>query len=111
MAGEIDAEAIEAVAPLGVSAAEPVVHREQALDLKSSRSALALAGPIDEAGRLQHLEVLGDGGLGQREGLGEFGDASLAGCEAFEDRPAGGVGKGREGAAQGIADRHYSKVI
>jgi len=59
-------ETVEAVRPLGVGAAEPVVHREQARELKSRRAALAVAGPADEAGPLQHFEVLGDGRLRQR---------------------------------------------
>src|ERR1700694_2079045 len=100
-------ETIEAVGPFGMGAAEPAVHREQAVKLKSRRAALAVAGPADETGPLQHLEMLGDGRLGQRGGLCELDDASLAGREALEDRPAGGVGKRREGAAQGIASSHY----
>jgi hypothetical protein len=74
--------------------------------VKPSGAALAVAGPTDEAGPLQHLEVLGDGRLGQRGGSRELDDASLAGHEALEDRPASGVGKGREGEAQGIVARH-----
>src|SRR5487761_1001598 len=104
-------ETVEAVGPFGVGAAEPVVHGKEALELKSRRAALAVAGPADEAGPLQHLEVLGDGRLRQRGGLCELDDASLAGREALEDRPAGGVCKGPEGAAQGIVTSHYLKVI
>ncbi len=104
-------ETVEAVGPFGMGAAEPVVHREQALELKSRRAALAVAGPADEAGPLQHLEVFGDGRLRQRGGLCELDDAGLAGREALEDRPAGGVGKGREGAAQGIVLDITYKVI
>ncbi len=99
-------EAVEAVGPFGVGAAQPVVHREQALEVKPRRAALAVAGPTDEAGPLQHLEVLGDGGLSQRGGFASSTDASLAGPEALEDRPASGVGKGREGEAEGVIARH-----
>src|ERR1700686_4055411 len=104
-------ETVEAVGPFGVGAAEPIVPGEQSLELKSRRAALALAGPADEAGPLQHLEVLGNGGLRQRGGVCELDDASLTGTEALEDRPAGGVSKGGEGAAHGIVSRHYRKVI
>ena len=100
-------ETVEAVGPLGVRAAEPVVHGEEALELKSRRAALTVAAPADEAGPLQHLEMLGDGGLGQRGGRRELDDPSLASREALEDGPAGGVGKGGEGAAQWIASSHY----
>ena len=56
-------ETVEAVGPLGVRAAEPVIHWEQAFELKSGGTALAVADSADEAGTLQHLEVLGDGRL------------------------------------------------
>lgn|ERR1039458_6821522 len=104
-------ETVDAFGPFGVGAAEPVVHREQALKLKSCRAALAVAGPADQAGPFEHLEVLGDGRLRQRGGLCEFDDASFAGREALEDRPTRWVGKGREGAAQGIFHSYYPKVI
>lgn len=100
-------ETVEAVGPFGMRAAEPVVHGEQALELKSCRAALAVAGAADKAGPLQHLEVLGDRRLGQPGGLREFDDASLAGGETLKDRSAGGVGKGGEREAQGIARRNY----
>jgi len=95
-------ETVEAVGPFGVRAAEPVVHREQALELKSRGAAVAVAAPADQARPLQHLEVLGDRGLRQRGGARELDDAGFSRREALEDGPARGVGKCREGAAQGI---------
>src|ERR1700688_3606119 len=100
-------ETVQAVGPFGVGASQPVVHWEQALKVKPRGAALAIAGPTDQAGPLQHLEVLGDGRLGQRGGFCELDDASLSGREALEDRPAGGVRKRPEGAAQGIVCSHY----
>ncbi len=104
-------ETVEAVGPFRVCAAEPVIHWGQAVELKSRWAALAVTGPADQTGSLQHLEVLGDSGLRQRGGLCEFDDAGIAGCEALQDRPAGGVCKGREGAAQLIVSNHYLQVI
>ena len=104
-------ETVDAFGPFGVGAAEPVVHREQALKLKSCRAALAVASPAHQAGPFEHLEVLGDGRLRQRGGLCEFDDASFAGREALEDRPAGGVGQGGEGAAQGVVCSYNRRVI
>lgn len=100
-------ETVEAVGPFGVGAAEPVVHGKEALELKARGAALTVAAPADEAGLLQHLEMLGDGGLCQRGGRREFDDPGLASREALEDGPAGGVRKGGEGAAQGIVCSHY----
>ena len=91
---------------MGVGVPQPVVHWEQALEVKPRGAALAVAGPADETRPLQHLEVFGDGRLGQRGGFRELDDASLAGSEALEDRPASGVGKGREREAQGVVTRH-----
>ena len=104
-------ETVEAVGPFDVRAAEPVVDWEQAAELKSRGATLPVASSADQAGPLQHLEVLGDGRLRQHGPAREFDDAGVAGREALEDRPAGGVGKGREGAAQGVIRRHYLKVI
>jgi hypothetical protein len=94
-----------------MGASEPVVHWDQALELKPRRAALAVAGPTDEAGPLQHREVFGDGRLRERGDICKLDDAGLAGPEALEDRPAGGVGKGGEGAAQGVVSSHNLMVI
>jgi hypothetical protein len=104
-------ETVEAVGPFGVGAAEPVVNWDETLEVKPRRTALAVAGPTNEAGPLQHLEVFGDGRLRERGGSCKLDDAGLAGPEALEDRPAGGVGKGGEGAAQGVGSSHNRKVI
>src|SRR5579859_7582362 len=104
-------ETIKTVGPLGVGMAEPVVDGEQALELKPRRTTLSVAGAADKARPLQHLQVLGDGRLGQRRGLRQLDNAGCSSSEAFEDRSAGGVGKGCEHAAQGIVSRHYLKVI
>jgi len=100
-------EPVEAVGPFGVRTAEPVVHRKQAIELKTRRPALAVAGATHETSPLQHLEVLCDGRLGQRRGRRELHDSGFAGCEALKDRPAGGIGKSTERAAQGVIDSHY----
>jgi hypothetical protein len=104
-------ETVEAVGPFGMGVPEPVVYRDEALQLKPRRAALAVTGPTDEAGPLQHLEVLGDGRLSEGGGVGKLDDAGLAGPEALQDGPAGGVGEGGEGAAQGIVSGHNLKVI
>ncbi len=104
-------EPVEAVGPFRVRTAEPVVYWGQAVELKSRWAALAVTSPADQTSSLQHLEVLGDSGLRQRGRLCEFDDAGIAGREALQDRPAGGVCKGREGAAQLIVSNHYLQVI
>ncbi len=99
-------EAVEAIRPFGMGEAEPGVHGKQALRLEPRRAALAVAAATDEAGTLQHLEVLGDGGLRERGGLGKLDDTSLAGGQALQDGPAGGIGEGGESAAEGVVCCH-----
>jgi hypothetical protein len=111
MNGEVGLEAIKTVGPFGVRVSQPLIHRQQALELKSRRAALAVADSTNETGPLENLEVLSDRRLRQRGGLCQLDDASLSDCKALEDRPAGGIGKGCKGAAQGIIDRHYPQVI
>jgi hypothetical protein len=55
---------------------------------------------MEEAGGLEHAKVLGDGGQGNVEGRGEFGDGGLSLGEAGEDRAASGVGEGTEGGVE-----------
>lgn len=100
-------ETVKAVGPFGVGALQPLVDWDQAIELKPRRTALAVAGPADEAGALEHLEVLGDGRLGQRGGFRELHDAGFAGREALEDCPPRGVGKRREGEADAVKAAHH----
>ena|GEM_PF-5114161 len=90
---------IKAFRPFGMGPPEPVVHRVQALKMKTGWAALTVPAAADKAGSFQHLEMFGYGGLRQRRVFCQLDDASLAGREALEDRPAGGIGKSREGAA------------
>jgi hypothetical protein len=107
LSGKMGFETVEAVGPFRVRAVEPVVHWRQTVELQSRWAALAVTGPADQTGSLQHLEVLRDSRLGQRGGICELDDASVAGREALQDRPAGGVCKGGERAAQLIVSNHY----
>src|SRR6185437_5820724 len=80
---------------------EPFGHRAQRCALEPRRSQLRRPSAGDQAGPLEHLEVLGDGLQAEREGLGKLvhGDHALLG-EPRDDRTARGVGQGRERDAQ-----------
>jgi hypothetical protein len=80
-----------------VSTAEPVVYGGEAVQSQSGRTALTLARSTDEAGVLEHFEVLGDGGLGECRLTREFENASLAFGETHENCSTSGVGEGGEG--------------
>src|SRR4051812_23999913 len=50
--------------------------------------------------------MLGDGGLAHRERLGQLGHRRLAGREAREDRPPGGIGERGERCVETFGRRH-----
>jgi hypothetical protein len=55
---------------------------------------------LEEAGRFEDAEMLGDGGERERERLGELGDSGFALSKASEDGAAGGIGEGGEGGVE-----------
>ena len=97
----MDLETVEAVGPFGMGAAEPVVHRDQALEVESRRAALAVAGAADEAGPLQHLEVFGDGRLRERGRVCKLDDAGLAAPRGARGSPGGWGRQGRRRRGSG----------
>ncbi len=70
------------------------------LGFEAARATLGACGVRNEAGALEHLEMLGDGGLAHREGLRELGDGCFAGGEASEDGAPRGIGEGGEGGVE-----------
>lgn len=59
---------------------------------------------LQQAGGLQHAEVLGDGGERDLEGPGDLGDGGFALGEAGENGAAGGVRQGPEDGVEGRAE-------
>jgi len=71
-------------------------HRpKKAVALQARWASLPVAAASDQAGVFKHLQVLGDGGLGQWRALGEFQDTRLARTKALEDGPPGWDPPGR----------------
>jgi hypothetical protein len=68
---------------------------KKAVALQARWASLPVAAASDQAGVFKHLQVLGDGGLGQWRALGEFQDARLARTKALEDGPPGWDPPGR----------------
>src|SRR5213594_3367167 len=100
-------QAIEALLPEASVVFEPVRSVLERTRPEPAGSPLGLAAARDQAGALQHLEVLGDGGKAHLEGLGQLRDPGLARAEASKDRAPGGIGQGREGDVEAIG-RHAS---
>src|SRR5271154_6055538 len=99
---QIDAEPIEARFPQAAVVLEPVIDSFEDAELDPAGPPLRLAPPCDQAGPLEHLEMLGDRGTAHLERLGELADRRLAGREARQDRAPRRVGEGREGRAETI---------
>ena len=98
--GEQDIELIEAAGPELPVAEKPPRCLPQPVRLDPAQPPLSVASPRDQAGPLQHLEVLGDRRLGHLERVRELLHRRLTRRQATEDRPSGGVGQGRERCVQ-----------
>ncbi len=66
------------------------------------RAALSVAGPGDESGVLEHLDVLGDRLLGDGERFGELVDGRRSAAEAGDDPPPHRVGERHERSIEPI---------
>jgi hypothetical protein len=80
--------------------AHPVRDPLQGGALEPRRPQLTAAPAGDQAGPLEHLQVLGDGLRTDRKRLGELVDRGLAAGQPREDRPPGRVGERVERGAQ-----------
>src|SRR5579864_3267673 len=99
---QILVQAVQTLLPDGTIAFHPVGYVFERLGLDPARAPLRLAPARDESGALQDLEVLGDGGQGHGEGLGQLGDRALPLGQTREDRPPRGIGEGGKGGAQAV---------
>src|SRR5438034_11251908 len=98
-------ETVEAVFPKDAVPLHPLRRIAEPSRLEPCGTQLRIPPPRDEAGVLEHLEVLRNRGKRHVERLRELGDRSLPRREAREDRPPGRVGDGSERRAQAVG-RH-----
>ena len=63
---------------------------------------LRVARARDQAGALQHLQMLGNRRQAHVERLGEFQHRRFAEREPRQDRPPCRIGEGREGGAEAV---------
>src|SRR6266566_2171864 len=95
-------QSFEALVPKAAIALGPLDDLPQRRRLEPAGAPLCLAAARDEAGVLEHPEVLGDRGAAHRERRRELLDRGRTGGEAREDRAPRRVGQGGEGGAQGV---------
>ena len=84
---------------------QPISGVPEWTGFEPARTPLGVTAAGNQTCAFQDLEMLGDRRQAHPERLGQFGDGSLAGSEAGEDRAPGGVGESREGSAEMIG-RH-----
>ncbi len=91
---------------------ETVVMRDPIIHLSKGARIQAVSpvtpGPLlaHETRLTQDAKVLRNTGLRYAEGIGDFGDGSLAGNEEIEDVPPSGVGDGMEYIRGGLMSNH-----
>src|SRR3954468_816978 len=69
---EVVVELVEALRPHASVRLDPVESGIQGRPLQVARAELGLPAAGDQAGAFEHLQVLGDAGEAQLEGLGQF---------------------------------------
>ena len=99
-----------AVALLGLPpvALDPLRHEVEDLGFQVHRTPLGVAAATDQAGVLEHPQVLGDGLDAHVVGLGELADRGIGDRQPGDDVAAGGVGQGREDPGERIGGHRAS---
>src|SRR5262249_36876917 len=95
-------EAVEPFLPKRAIVFQPFVQRLERSGLNAAGAPLRLAAARDEPGTLQHLEMFGDRGSADGEGLGELTHGRFSERKPRQDGASGRVGEGREGGAETV---------
>src|SRR3954452_283262 len=99
---EVVLEPVEPLLPKGAVAVEPARRLLERLGGAAAQARPSLPAPRDEAGALQHLQVLGDGRQAYREGPGQLRHRGLARGEPRQDGAPRRVRQGGEGGAERV---------
>ena len=84
----------------------PLVNRPKCVCVCSIERAAAVAPHRDKVNAEEHLQMLRDGRLLERERVGNFADRSFLSSDEFQDVPATGLGNGIEGVGTRRRTRH-----
>ena len=102
---------LEALLPEVAITLHPSSRFREWLGLEPARPALRVAAFRNQARALQYLEVLGDGGLADREGFGKLQYGCLADGEAGQDRPPCWVGERRKSCIEPLRGIRHRIVL
>src|SRR5262245_38492062 len=108
---QIGVQAVQALFPEAAIAFQPVVDAPECARLDPAGPPLRLATARDEAGALEDLQMLGDGGRADVEGLREFRYRRLTEREPRQDGAARGIGERRKRSAESVERRRSGHVI
>ena len=97
---QIGVEAIETFLEEPAIVFEPVVDVLERLRLDAAGAELRFAAARDQAGALQHLEMLGDRRQAHGERFCQFHDGGFAERQAGQDGAAGRIGERGEGGVE-----------
>src|SRR6266702_2651474 len=97
---QITVEPIQVLLPVLLVIVDPTRGVLQPLCLQSAGPPLRFPPAHDQSGALQHFQMLGYGRQAHVERPRKLADRNLPGSDARENRPARGIGEGREGRAQ-----------
>jgi hypothetical protein len=84
---EVAREGVEMMCPQAAVRLEPAVERLERTALEAIHPMLGGDSARHEAGRPQHLQVLGDGGLADCQSVHELADGALRTTELVQDAP------------------------
>jgi hypothetical protein len=105
---------VKAVMPVGpdlLVARDPADRDIKPFGIEGARPGLRRSAPGDQMRALEDFQVLGDRLLGHVKRLGELNDRRVALSEPLQDRPTGGICKGREEQAQVVIENVHGSTI
>lgn len=84
---------------------EPGIHDAKRPGVEPVNAVAPVAAFFDEAGAPQQAEMLGNGGTGNRKGLGDAAGGKAASAQQIEYRPARGIGERTENRLRKMCNR------
>src|SRR5579885_1861655 len=99
---EINVQPVEAFSPEPVIVFNPIGCVLQGACTQAAGPQLSLTSALDQAGPLQHFQVLGNSRKAHLEGLGEFRNRCFAGGKPVQDSAPRGVSQSCKGGAEVI---------
>ena len=84
---------------------EPGIHDAKWPGVEAVNAVAAVAAFFDEAGAPQQAQMLGNGGTGNRKGLGDAAGGKVAPAQQIEYGTAGGIGERAENSLRKMGNR------